>query len=351
MSPSKRTLAIFLLLIVGTACSFAFDAATSDIEVTYTSTVVDPGENPKLVAEASPDVVDLDERLRGESAAVRRPIERAAANGSFAGNVTPQLRVSLPDGPQRYAVYEGSYYRWNATVDEERSFARIRMSPVDAGTAFDDIASPYDTAPSEVRTAIDSGSASGWTVQTGVYRRDGTYYVVAPEDRTALAAVLLESFAGYVLTPVGRGYVAVALGLLAYRRREPSADRLLTLRRALAVAALAVPVALLGAALFESGSASRFVTGPASALVVSSGVVAGVLVHRRRWLRLVGFTVLVAVVGVGASALALGTLGAALGVIGLLVGLVAGVVTLVYGVVFGRPRATPESADPGVSGE
>ncbi|USZ68434.1 hypothetical protein NGM10_01535 [Halorussus salilacus] len=343
--PSARTLAIFALLVVGVACSFAFHAGTSGMDVTYTATTVDPGEAPDRVADAAPRVANLDDELPEGNESVGRPVERAAENGSFAGNVTPELHISLPGERTRYVVYDGSYYRWNATGDEESTFVRIRMTPTDAETVLESVSSPYDSAPSEVRTAIDSGETSGWTVERGVYRHEGTYYAVAPENDAAVAANILGGFVGYVLTPVGRGYVAVALGLLAYRYREPSVDRLLTARRALAVAALAVPVALVGTALFESGSASRFVTGPASALVVASGTVAGVLVYQRRWLRLVGFTGLVATLTVGASALALGVVGAFLGALALLVGLLAGVVPLVYGYVFGRQRATPEAAD------
>lgn len=64
-------------------------------------------------------------------------------------------------------------------------------------------------------------------------------------------------------------------------------------------------VALVGALLFESGSASRFVTGPASVTLVASGVVSGVLVHQRRWFALVGFTIRVATLTVGVISSAL----------------------------------------------
>lgn len=98
---------------------------------------------------------------------------------------------------------------------------------------------------------------------------------------------------------------------------------------------LDVPVALLGTLLFESGSTARFVTGPVSALVVSAGVIAGVLVHQRRWAALLGFTGLVASLAIGAGALALGVIGVLLGGIAFLVGLVTGGIPLLYGIVFG----------------
>lgn len=340
--PSARTVAILGLLVVGVVLSFAFHAAMTDTQVTTTATVVDPGENESRVADASPQIADLNERLRGTSERVRRPIRRAAEDGSFAGNVTPELHIVLDDVEARYVVYEESYYRWNLTADGETTFVRVRMAPADAGRVVANVSTAYESAPPAVQSAIDSGATTGMNVERGVYRRGETYYAVAPESDSALAASLLGGFVGYLLTPVGRGYVAVALGLLAYRYRDPLSDRVLTVRRALAVAGLAVPVALVGTLLFESGSASRFVTGPASALVVASGVVAGVLAHQRRWAALVGFSGLVACLAVGAGIVALGVVGGILGGLALFVGVVTGVVPFAYGVVFGRDR--PETA-------
>jgi len=334
--PSRRTLALVALLAVGLTCSFAFHAALADTEITYDATQVGDGASPDRVAAAVPSVADLDRRLADTADENRRPIRRAAREGTFEGNVTPELDVALDDVNATYAVYEGSYYRWNATADPETTHLRVEMSPVDAGTVLADVARPYEDASPETRTAIESGSVTTDEVESGVYRRGDTYYAVTLANPGAVAATIFGGFVGYLLTPVGRGYVAVALGLLAYRRRDRSADRVLTVRRAVAVAALALPVALVGTALFESGSASRFVRGPAGALVVSTGVLAGVLVHRRRWGALVGVTVVVPALVVAANALALGPVGALFGVVSVLVGFVAGAVPFAYGVVFAR---------------
>ncbi|ELZ96713.1 hypothetical protein [Haloferax sulfurifontis] len=343
--PSIRTLAIFGLLLVGVVCSFAFHAALTDMQVTYTATAVHPEENPSQVADASRHVVDLDERLRGKSAAVRRPIDRAAMNGSFQGNVPPELYILLDDTEATYVIYDGVYYHWNLTANEETTFVRVQMSPATAETVLSNISSSYNTASSQVRSVIESGSTTGWNVERGIYRRGGTYYAVAPESDTAIASKLLGGFLGYVFTPVGRGYVAVALGLLAYHHRNPLEDRFLTVRRALVVTALAVPVALLGTLLFESGSTSRFVTSPVSALVVASGVVAGVLVYQRRWAVLIGFTGLVTGLAVGAGVLTLGVIGGVLGGIAVLVGLITGGIPLLYGIVFGCSHSHGISGD------
>jgi len=344
--PSVRTTAIFALLIVGVVCSFAFHAAVTDMEVTYTATAVQPGEDPSRVAFASEQIVDLDERLQDKSVSIRRPVEQAAADGSFAGNVTPELHVTLDGTEARYAVFGGAYYRWNLTVSEETAFVRIEMAPVNATTVFDTASTGYDSASPKAQSAITSGSATGWNIERGIYQRGETYYAVAPQSETAIAGKIFSGFLGYILTPVGRGYVAVALGLLAYHYRNPFTDRPLMVRRALGVAALAIPVAVVGTLVFESGSLSRFVTGPVSALMVASGVVAGVLVHQRRWIRLLGFTSLLVAVVVGASVLVLGVIGALLGALAALVGLFTGVIPFGYGIAFGssRPHETKRDA-------
>lgn len=347
-APSPRTIALFALLVVGLIGSFAFHAAMTDIQVTYTATAVQPDDDPGEIAYASQSVADLDGRLESKSREIRRPVEKAAQSGSFAGNVTPELFTILDGMDAEYVVYNDSYYRWNTTVNNETTFVKIQMSPTDPQSVLEAVSKPYGTASANVQEAIDSGSVTGRNmVEPGVYRRGDTYYAVAPENTGALAANLIEAFAGYVLTPVGRGFVAVALGLLAYQYRNSFADRVLTVRRAFVVAALGIPVALLGTAVFESGSLTRFLTSPASTFVVSAGVVAGVLVHQRRWGGLAGWTVLVCVLSVGASVLALGVVGVVFGGFRLLAGLFAGVVSLGFGAWFAQEQTdtTAESVD------
>jgi hypothetical protein len=202
---------------------------------------------------------------------------------------------------------------------------------------FEAVARPAAAASSGVRTAIDEGTATNATIRSGLYRQDGAYYAVAVESEAAVFAQVASAAVGFVLTPVGRGYVAVALGLLAFRYREPTRDRLLTVRRAVAVAALALPVALVGTALFESGSISRFVTGPASATVVASGVLAGVLAAQRRWALLAGATVGIGLLATAAIAGALGVVGFIFGPLAVCFGIAAGAVPFGYGYWFARP--------------
>ncbi|EMA71108.1 hypothetical protein [Halorubrum distributum] len=342
MPPSTRTLALLALLVVGVGLSFAFHAAAGDTQLTYEATAVEPGENPELVAGASPNVTDLNERLSDTPERYREPVLTAAANGSFEGSLSPELHTAIGDVETPYVAYDGGYYEWSLSTRGETTNATIEMRQTDPETVFDAVARPVADAPAGVRTAVDEGTANGSGVRPGLFRQDGAYYAVALEDEAAALAGFASAVVGFVLTPVGRGYTAVALGLLAYRYREPTRDRLLTPRRAAAVAALALPVALVGTAVFESGSLSRFVTGPASATVVASGALAGVLAAQRRWALLAGSTVGIGLLATAAIAGALGVPGLIFGPLAVCFGIAAGLVPFGYGYWFARPA--PEAS-------
>jgi hypothetical protein len=345
--PSLRTVAVVLLLVVGLGGSFTFHAVAGGADITYTATAVEPGEDHATVADVAPGVADLNERLAGTAPEHSAPVGEAARTGSFAGNVSPELFIVLDDlEDTRFVVYDSRYYDWTLRLDEETTSVEIEMQPVKATTVYAETARPVESAPEEIQRAVETGTTTvtGVGVERGLYVDDGTYYVVAVENRAALVGQLFGSVVGVVLLPVGRGYVAVALGLLALRYREPSVDRPLTLRRAAGVALLSLPVALVATALFETGSLSRFVTGPASALVVATGLLAGVLALRGEWLRLAGVTVGVGLLAAGAIAAALGVVGVVFGPLAVLLGVVAGVVPFGYGYWFGQ-SGTASSAD------
>jgi hypothetical protein len=347
--PSVRTVALVVLLVVGLGCSFAFHAAVGG-DVTYTATAVEPGEDPAAVADVAPAVADLDEQLAGTDPEYRAPVREAASSGSYAGNVSPELSIVLNDLEEtQFVVYDDRYYAWTLTTDETTTAVEVEMRPAEATTVYAETARPVENASTAVRRAVETGNATveGVGVERGLYTDEGRYYVVAPADEAAVLGRLLGSFVGFLLIPVGRGYLAVALGLLALRFREPTVDRPLSPRRAVGVALLALPVALVGTALFESGSLSRFATGPASALVVAGGVVAGVLALRRRWLRLAGLTVGVGVLVVAVTTAALGPVGVFFGPLTVLWGVVAGTVTFGYGYWFGRRDVETVDTEPG----
>ncbi|VTT87098.1 hypothetical protein DM2_3136 [Halorubrum sp. DM2] len=345
--PSAGTAAIVCLLLVGVALSFAFQATAGGTDITYEATAVEPGEDPSTVAEAAPNVTDLDERLSDTPDRYREPIRTAAATGSFDGVLSPELNIVLDDVESPYVRYDGRYYAWTFSTRGETTNATIEMRETDAESVFAAVARPASESPSSVRRVIDEGTANGSGVRSGLYRQDGAYYAVAVESEAAVAAGIASAFAGFALTPVGRGYAAVGLGLLAYRYREPTRDRLLTVRRAAVVAALAVPLALAATALFETGSPSRFVIGPATAAVVASGVVAGACVAQSRWRALVAATVGIGLLATAAVAAALGPIGLVFGPLAVLWGFATGLVPFGYGYWFARPAPdAPDASDP-----
>ena len=342
--PSIRTTAILLLLVVGSTLSFAFHATTGGATITYEATSAEPGANPGLVTRATSNVTDLDERLSDTPTQYQQPIRTAAATGTYNGTLSPELHIVIDDVETPYVRYNGSYYAWTLSADEETTNATIRMRQTDPETVFTSVARPVSEAPPEVQTAIETGTTTGSIVESGLYRQDGTYYVVAPENEGAVGTQLASVFVGFVLTPVGRGYVAVALGLLAYRYRDPTRDRLLTVRQAAAIATLAIPIALVGTSLFESGTATRFVTGPMSATVVASGVVAGVLTAQRRWLSLAGVTIGIGLLTTASISAVLGPVGLFFGPLVVFIGIGTGVIPFGYGYAFAQktPRESPQ---------
>lgn len=338
--PSLRTVAVLLLVVVGVSLSFAFHASMGGASVTYTATAVEPGENPDLVTRAAMNVTNLNERLAGTSPQHQQPIEKAAATGAYSGRLDPGLDIVIDDIESPHVWYNDRYYTGAVSTESETTNATIRMQPTDPETVFETIVRPADDAPPEVTTAIAEGTATGLTVESGVYRHNGKYYAVAPENEGAVFVQLAKIFGGYVLTPVGRGYAAVGIALLAYRFRDPLHDCPLTPQRALAIPALAIPVALTGTLLFETGSLTRFITGPMSAFVVATGTVAGVFAARRQWLRLVGATIATALVTIGAFVAALGVVGALLGILAVILGVTTGIVPFGYGYWFAQPCPT-----------
>jgi len=342
--PDRRTVALVVLLVAGVALSFSFHAAADSVSsVTYTATPVEPGEDSELVARAAVNVTDLGDRLSGTPTRHREPVRTAAATGSYTGSLDPELDIAVDDIEARYVLFDGRYYDWALSTSPVTTNATIRMTPVDPAAVFETVSRPAAGAPAEVRTAIEEGSSVGLTVESGLYRQQGSYYVVAPENEGAVLAQLAGVLAGLVLTPVGRGYVAVAVALLGYRYRDPTRGRSLTARRAAAVPALAVPVALAGTALFESGSVARFVMGPATSFVVAAGALAGVFAKQRRWGWLVGATLAVGLAATAAVTAAIGLAGLLFGPVLVVVGLATGVVPFGYGYWFARES---EAADP-----
>ncbi|MFB6177130.1 MAG: hypothetical protein ABEI99_08325 [Halobaculum sp.] len=332
--PTGRTVAIGLLVLVGVGCLFPFSATVAGFSLTVKATVVNPATDAGTVANASSDVVNLDRRL--DTPIIDGPVKsvaEAARTGSYNGTVEPPVRTELDGIDAQYAVYNGSYYRWNWTTRTNGDGVRLRMEPVNGTTVADDVATSYAEASPAAQRAIRTGSASTEKLPTGVIVRNGTYYALTPASFGQFVGIVLKSAVSYLLSLVGPGYLAVGLGLVAVRYRDPK-PRPVTPRRAVAVAAVAVPVGIIVAATAVSGSLAFYLIYPGVGSVVAGGFVAGVFAYRAQWLLLVVFTALVVALGVAVSFLAGGVGGLLFGVIGLVVGVLAGVLPFVYGVVF-----------------
>lgn len=333
--PSRRTVAVVALLVVGVALSFSFHATVGGMQAQYTATPVDQETNATAIASAAANVTDLDARLEGAPDRATTFVDRAIRTGTASGTVPPQLYTVLENVHAPYGAYDGRLYRWSVTTSAgSTTDVTLQMQRVSTQTVVTALAKPYRNASKTVRSAIDEGTVTADTTRLGIYTKDGTDFLVAPTHPGAIVSQLFEGVLGYLFTPVGRGFVAVAVGILAFQYREPTRDRILTPRRAVAVATLAIPVAVVSTLVFETGSLTRLIRQPASAFVVSLGVVAGVYVHRHQWGRLLGVTALAIAIPVVAGAAVLGIVGAIFGILGGVFGLLTGVVSLGYGAVF-----------------
>lgn len=337
MVPRRRYAAVATLLVAGLLLGASFGTATS-LRTEYVAREVDPGAAPATVADAEPDVVNLDARLADDSAAVEEPIATAARTGRFAGDVPPELHIQLDDMDAPYAVYDGRYYRLGLNVSAERTHATIRLDPTTGAAVAEAVATPYAAASPTVQRVVDEGSLrSRELVEPGLVVRDGTYSLVRTRTEGALAGRLLAAFGGFVLTPVGRAYAVAAVGLFALVRSRDTA-RPLGDRDALAVVVATLAVSLALAALTGSGSlALRLTLVPFVAGVAALGLFAGSCLRSRSWGRLAAAPVAASVVGVSAPVVAVGGFAALFALPLLFVGWLGSLPLAAYGYAF-----TPE---------
>lgn len=336
MSPSNhiRLVAVLLLLIIGGSLSFAFHAAASDAKINWETTAVEPGEKSELVTRATSKATNLNEQLSHTPSEYHHPIRTAAETGSYSGDLSPEIYIVIEDIDSPFVWYNGSYYRWSIYTDRQTTNASLSMEYTEPTSVFDSISQQVSEASPDVQSVIKSGTTTATMIDSGLYRQNGTYHVVAPENRNAIGSQLVESLIGFVLTPVGRGYLAVALGLLGYQYREPTQRDILTVSRATLIAASAIPIAVGITLLFESGSLTRFVTGPVSATVVAAGVIAGVLTSHRTWLPLIGLTIGLGVLTTVIISTVLGPVGLLFGPLVAILGIITGIVPFGYGYWF-----------------
>jgi hypothetical protein len=329
--PTRRYAAAATLLVAGLLLSASFGTAAS-LRTEYVAREVDPAARPAAVADAEPDVANLDALLADDPEPVREPVATAARTGRFEGAVPPELHIQLEDVDARYAVYDGRYYRLGLTVAAERTRATIRLEPTTGEAVAAAVATPYDAAPPDVRRVVDEGSVRTTDlVEPGLVVRDGTYHLVRTRSEGALAGRLFALLGGFVLAPIGRAYVVAGVGLLAALRTYDT-PRPLDDRTALVVAAVAWVGSLALSALAGRGSLGlRFALAPSVAAVAALGLFAGSCLRRRAWGRLTVASVATTAVGVGAPLAAVGGFGAVVALPLLFVGWVGSLPLAAYG--------------------
>ncbi|WP_115863299.1 hypothetical protein [Halorussus litoreus] len=289
MLPSRRVAAVVALLVAGLALSSLFAVHATEIDTTQVATEVSSADDSDAIASRVHAVLDAESLVNDDPPESRSAVETAFETGRYDGDDHPtELYVALDDTDYRYAVYEGSYYRWNATTGANDSSVTIRTEPVAAETALSELAVPYEQASPAAQRVVDGAEVEDdLVVEDRVVVDDGTYYVIGLENPGRTTLQLFATPFVLVLTSAGRAYLGVALGLLALLARR--GDRPLDGRCGLLVAGLAVPTAWLVTATTESGSLLiNYGVEPAFALAVALWLVAGVALRRKRYAALVG---------------------------------------------------------------
>ena len=319
---NRRVVAVFALVVVGTILSLAYGFALSGAvpSVDYDAREVDPETDSGAVANASSEVLNLDHEI-AHTPGIESAIETAAERGVYEGtyespNQTPDLYTFADDAYEKYAVYEGQYYRWNSTTRPENDYVRIRMDPMSAETVMADIAVPYSEASPASKRLIRNQTLNSTTPpDENIVVRNGTYYTISPRSETSVLARLLTALSLFVVSVPGQAYLGSGLALSAFLRSGESHP--LGLTRSLAAVALVLPVSWMLATLSSGSALINYGVIPAVAALVALGLPFGVLLRQRGPLRVA------AVVGGGWLAVTAvsGIVYGVLGVVGAVVGL------------------------------
>lgn len=338
MVSAKRYAAVVLLLVIGVLCMQAPGAVT-DLQTTYDATPVDPAADATAIAAGDSDVADLDEWAASMSSEAASVVHHTAANGSYNGSVPSEFHSQLDDYENTtIAVYDGQYYRMNATTAEQTTEARLALASIPPTEATTTVATPYtDTdTDSVVRRAIEQGNVTTDTfaVQTGLISRNGNYYLVTPRNEGAVVGKLFAMIGGFLLNPIGNAYSVAGIGLIVALRRRYSA-RPLDERSALAVVGGTIAVLWLWTTLSGSGTVGvRYTVFPLMGAVAALGLLAGLYLRWRSWHRLGVLTVGTIAVGIGAVVGVLGVFGLLLGPLALFIGWLGSLPLVGYGYVF-----------------
>lgn len=344
MNSTARYAAVLVLLAVGLLCASA-GTTGAPADATYAATHVDPAADGARIATADPDLVDFDEWADGVPESGVHALREALRDGRYDGPVPPELYVRLDDYANEsvVGVSRGDYYRLRVATDGNTTDVTLTATPLAPETAAHAVATPYADADPALRRAMANGTATAdGFVPPALVERGDDYYVVEPANDGALAGRLAAAIGAFLLRPPGYAYVAAAFAILAglRARRDP---RPLDGRSALGVAAATVALIWVGTTLTGSGSLGmRYVVYPILGAVAALGLLAGLLVRRGSWGRLVALTVLTPLAGAGASAVALGVPGVLFGALALVCGWATSLPLVAYGYAFGDAGASAD---------
>lgn len=338
MVSAKRYAAVVLLLVVGVLCMQAPGAVT-DLQTTYDATPVDPAADATAIAAGDSDVADLDEWAASMPSEAADVIHHAATNGSYNGSVPSELLIRLDEYENTTtAVYDGQYYRMNATTAEQTTEARLALASISPTEATTTVATSYtDTDTDSIaRRAIEQGNVTTDTfaVQTGLISQNGEYYLVTPRNGGAIVGKFFAVIGGILLNPIGNAYSIAGIALIAALRRRHSV-RPLDEKSALAVVGGTIAVLWLWTTLSGSGSFGvRYTVFPLMGAVAALGLLAGLYLRWRSWHRLGVLTVGTLAIGIGAVVGILGFFGLLLGPLALFIGWLGSLPLVGYGYVF-----------------
>lgn len=339
MVPPKRYAAGLLLLVLGLLMVMLVGTAT-DLQTTYVAEQVDPAADASQIADVDHDVVHLDQWMGELPPAASEALRTAITEGSFDGSVPPELYIRLDDHSTRtrVAVYEGRYYRMNATLSDETTETKIEFTPLNSTTAARMVSSSYDAVGPIVRSAVNQGSVSTreFPDETGLVEKGGIYYLVTPRHEGAIVGKFLATIGSFVLNPVGYAYTVAGIVLLValrVRRKPRPIDEV----SSLGVAGVTILLLWISTAFAGSGSlALRFGMFPLIGGVAGLGLLAGVYLYRHSWARLVLLTFAAPVISIGAVTAVIGVPGLLFGVLATVVGWVGSFPLAGYGYAFGR---------------
>jgi len=354
MVSAKRYGIVIVLLLAGLLLAQVGSAA-ADLRTTYDSTRVSPADDVGQIATGDPAVANLDAWVSSMPAAAGDAIATAVENGTFHGDVPPELytRLSHYENDSTVAAYHGRYYRLNVTRSGRTTETWLTTTPLSPAAAAAAVATPYREASPGIRHAVDGGNASTarFAVGRALVAKDGAYYLVTPHAEGSVVGKFFGALVGAIFQPVARAYVVAGVALLAALRRRGSNQ---PLDGPTALAAVGGTVALLwvDATLTQTGSlAFRYVVFPAVGAVAALGLLAGRAFRRRSWLRLLALSIASAVGGVVAVAISMGAVGLLLGVPALVAGWFGSLPLAGYGYAFTPPldesghRSAPVDAD------